>query len=313
MMPRRVLGPTVVLALALAGCAAATPSPNAGSTSAVASASTTPEPPAPSSGPLPPGGTERAAPDTLVWSQEFDGPAGAGLDSAIWQVNDVAAHPSQSLTAWTPRPENVSLTGDGSLRITARKESWEDPRGTAVEYTSGRIETEDAFRYGSVEGRIKATAGLGTLTAFWMLGRYEINGETWPGAGEIDIVELLDEGNRVHGTVHGATRINGHWQNGGTVDVPDGWTSEWRVYRVDWEPESIEFSVDGKVYYRFTPDDLAADQEWSFDEPQHILVNLAVGGSWAAEPTDPSVFPAEVLVDYIRVYGSEVHPRLSPQ
>ncbi|WP_062131905.1 glycoside hydrolase family 16 protein [Demequina aestuarii] len=311
-MPRSALRLAAVPAIILAGCAGPPNDAVEGSATPrlIERASSSPAPSPSRPAPLPFRGTERADPETLVWSQEFDGPAGSLLDSQTWLVNDYASHPSQSLTSWTARPENVSLTGDGALRITARAETWEDPYGTGTDYTSGRIETVDAFRYGSVEGRVKATAGLGTLSAFWMLGRYEEDGETWPGAGEIDIVELVDEADLVHGTVHGATRIDGHWQQGGTLDSEDGWTDEWHVYRVAWEPESIEFSVDGEVYYRITPDDLAEDQRWSFDEPQHILVNLAVGGSWASAPTDPSVFPAELLVDYIRVYGSEHHPRL---
>src|SRR5690606_1394779 len=151
-----------------------------------------------------------------------------------------------------------------------------------------RMETQDAFRYGRIEARINVSAGHGTLAAFWMLGRYEHRAENWPTAGEIDIVELVDSGDKVHGTVHGATRMHGHGRRGAVRESETDWYGACHIYSVDWEPDSITFAVDGEPYYTITPADLADDQVWSFTEPQHILVLLAVGGSWAADPTDSS-------------------------
>ena len=264
----------------------------------------------PARGALPYHGTERAPADQLVWSQEFDGPEGGSVEDEVWIVNDWVHNPEEGLVAWTPRPENVSLTGDGALRLTAREEEWEDPYGDRAEYTSGRLETENAFRYGRIEARINASAGQGTLTAFWMLGRYFDDAENWPAAGEIDIVEMLGDGSRAFGTVHGGTDIGGHWQAGDSLESSGTWANSWHVYLLDWEPDSITISVDDEPYFTFTREDLAEDQVWSFDEPQHILLTLAVGGDWAGDPTDPAAFPSTMLIDYIRVYGSELHPRL---
>jgi beta-glucanase (GH16 family) len=40
-----------------------------------------------------------------------------------------------------------------------------------------------------------------------------------------------------------------------------------------------------------------------FDQPQFILLNLAVGGSWPGAPDETTVFPQQMQVDYVRVYA----------
>ena len=43
--------------------------------------------------------------------------------------------------------------------------------------------------------------------------------------------------------------------------------------------------------------------KWPFDEPQYIILNLAIGGDWGGiQGIDPSAFPMKMLVDYVRVY-----------
>mgnify|MGYP000208924525 CR=1 FL=1 len=311
---------SAAIVLAVAACDAGAPGGTASPSSdaTAPSASTTPSADASASpSTLPVDGTERAGPDELVWAQEFDGPAGEGVDRDVWLIDEGLEPVPEPTTAWSARPDNLALTGDGALRLAAVEEEWTGPDGRSSQFTSARIETVDAFRYGRIEARIRVDVGTGTLTAFWMLGRYEHAAENWPLAGEIDIVEFMDGADAIHGTVHGGTRIDGHWQQGGTLEAEDvagpgsTWAGGWHVYAVEWEPESIAFAVDGNEYYRITPADLAEDQRWTFDEPEHILLTLAVGEHWASTP-DPADFPAEMLVDYIRVYGSEQHPRLEP-
>ena len=42
---------------------------------------------------------------------------------------------------------------------------------------------------------------------------------------------------------------------------------------------------------------------WPFDQPFHLLMNLAVGGDWGgAQGVDAAAFPAWMEVDYVRVY-----------
>jgi len=59
-----------------------------------------------------------------------------------------------------------------------------------------------------------------------------------------------------------------------------------------------------------TPADLPPDTTWVYDPPLSILLNLAVGGNWPGSPDDTTVFPQQMLVDYVRVYSRkpESHP-----
>lgn len=42
---------------------------------------------------------------------------------------------------------------------------------------------------------------------------------------------------------------------------------------------------------------------WPFDDPQYVILNLAIGGGWGGQKgIDDSSFPARFLVDYVRVY-----------
>jgi beta-glucanase (GH16 family) len=39
-----------------------------------------------------------------------------------------------------------------------------------------------------------------------------------------------------------------------------------------------------------------------FDQPFYLVMNVAVGGNFPGAPNDETRFPAELVVDYVRVY-----------
>ncbi len=129
-----------------------------------------------------PTGSEQIA---LVWSDEFDGPAGQSPDSTRWRFDVGTDWGNAQLEYDTSRPVNVSLDGDGHLAITAREESYQ-----GREYTSGRINTSGLFdrTRGRFEARIKLPVGQGIWPAFWLLGS-DFGSVGWPACGEIDIME----------------------------------------------------------------------------------------------------------------------------
>jgi beta-glucanase (GH16 family) len=59
-------------------------------------------------------------------------------------------------------------------------------------------------------------------------------------------------------------------------------------------------SVDGRAYASFSPDDLTTGQQWPFDKPFYLLVNLAVGGDWPGTPSPALRFPQTMYVDFVR-------------
>ena len=74
-------------------------------------------------------------------------------------------------------------------------------------------------------------------------------------------------------------------------------------YRMDWTPESISMFVDDKPFATFTNPHQGWEQ-WPFNRPQHLLLNIAVGGNWGGQQgVDESIFPQKMEVDFVRVYA----------
>lgn len=240
---------------------------------------------------------------TLVRSDEFNGPAGAAPSASLW-IHDVGAHPGDGeQETYTQSTANTSLDGHGHLAIVARQQTTAGPDGVTEPYTSGRIETLGLFsiKYGLVEARMQIPPGAGLWPAFWMLGD-NITSVGWPSCGEIDVMETIDQDPfTVYGTIHGPS---GDWQyQVGYTDVSStSLAAGFHTYGVKWSPNSVAWMLDGKVYATATPANLAPGDPWVFNQPFHLVLNLAVGGNWPGSPTVATQFPATLLVDWVRVY-----------
>jgi beta-glucanase (GH16 family) len=236
---------------------------------------------------------------TLIWSDEFDGPAGAPPDSAKWAYDTGAGGwGNQELETYTDSRDNSRLDGNGHLVIEAR--------ATAPgQYTSARLKTlgKYAVEYGRIEARLKLPAGQGIWPAFWMLG-IDIPQAGWPQCGEIDIMENIGrEPSMVHGTVHGPgySGANGIGQS---YTLPDNarFADDYHIFSAEWSENGIQFFVDGQLYHTVRPSSLPQGTAWAFNHPFFLLLNVAVGGSWPGNPDATTVFPQQMLVDYVRVY-----------
>lgn len=249
-----------------------------------------------------------AAPErakALAFSDDFNGPAGSGVDGGKWQVetgDNVNNHERQYYTSGN---KNAKLDGQGNLVITARKENPENYQCWygRCEYTSSRLNTAGKFTstYGRVESRLKVPRGQGMWPAFWMLGA-DIGTVGWPNCGEIDVMENVGkEPNTVHGTLHGPG-YSGSGGIGAAYSLPNGeaFADKFHTFAVDWSPNKVTWSVDGHVYQTRTPADLGGRQ-WAFNKPFFLILNLAVGGYWPGDPDGSTTFPQTLTVDYVRV------------
>ncbi|NJQ15315.1 glycoside hydrolase family 16 protein [Streptomyces bohaiensis] len=249
----------------------------------------------------------------VVFFDDFNGPAGAGVDSSKWthEVGDNWGNNRES-QYYTPGTRNAALDGNGNLAITARKENPNNYQCWygRCEYTSARLNTAGKFnaQYGRVEARIKVPHGQGVWPAFWMLGADYAN-VGWPQTGEIDIMENVGfEPGRIHGTLHGP----GYSAGGGigaSYTLPGGqrFADNFHVFAVDWSPNRISWSVNGTVYQTRTPADLGGRQ-WVFNKPFFLILNFAVGGEWPGYPDSSTQFPQQMLVDYVRVTEGQTPP-----
>ncbi|MDT0445853.1 family 16 glycosylhydrolase [Streptomyces sp. DSM 41886] len=256
--------------------------------------------PAPAPGPAP-----APAPAAVVFEENFDGPAGSAVNGDRWQLEVGDNVNNHELQYYTPGNANAALDGQGNLVITARREN---PGNYACwygrcEYTSARMNTAGRFtaQYGHVEARMKLPRGQGMWPAFWMLGN-DIGSIGWPASGEIDVMENVGfEPGTVHGTLHGPGYSGGE-SIGGAYTLPGGqaFADGFHTFAVDWSPNAITWSVDGQVYQTRTPADLGGDP-WVFNKPYFLILNLAVGGYWPGNPDGSTVFPQQLVVDYVRV------------
>ena len=234
----------------------------------------------------------------LSWSEEFN--YNGFPDSTKWNYAEGGeGYGNRELQYYTKADTNNVIVKDGKLFITALKQT----KGKN-EYTSARLNTQNKaeFKYGRIEIRAKLPAGRGTWPAIWMLGKNRAEAG-WPTCGEIDIMEHVGyDKDTIHGTIH--TQAYNHMkgtQKGKTIFIENPYTA-FHTFSIEWSPEKIDFLMDGVVYNHIVNEHLSVN-EWPFDQPFYLILNLAVGGDWGGRKgIDESIFPATMVVDYVRVF-----------
>lgn len=269
---------------------------------------------------------------TLVWADEFDAPE---VDRTKWDFDLghgffdrhgvwVPGWGNAELQHYTQHPDNVQLR-DGCLVIRALPDP-QHPGG----YTSARLKTRRndgtvlfAQCYGRVEIRARVPWGKGLWPALWMLPAAERYGG-WAASGEIDLMEIVgDRPHEVLSSLHFGSSYPKRTLVTTTHALPGGsLVSDWHTYAVEWEPGEIRFYVDDVMTrcHRHwwscsrTEGDAGVEARaeadlnpWPapFDQPFHLVMNVAVGGTFPGAPDASTQFPAELVVDHVRVYDKQ--------
>ncbi|MFC7786345.1 carbohydrate binding domain-containing protein [Rossellomorea sp. GCM10028870] len=266
-----------------------------------------------------------ASPWSLVWNDEFNQ---AEIDRSKWTFdigNGFTDANGIFIPGWgnnekqyyTDRPDNAK-TEDGKLVITAKEEEYE-----GHSYTSARLKTKGLFSktYGKFEMKASLPVGKGYWPAFWMLPEDDKYGG-WAASGEIDILEAQGSNpQEAIGTIHyGETWPNNKY-TGAHYAFEDGSTiADEHVYSVEWEPGEIRWYVDGKLrqtqnnwYSKGTGNAANFTYPAPFDQPFHMLLNVAIGGNFDGDPTEDTMFPQSMDVDYVRVYDLTGRPYKTPE
>ena len=243
--------------------------------------------------------------DNLVWSDEFDG-AGE-IDNSNWyhQTQLIAGDSwaNGELQHYTNREVN-SYVDNGTLKIKAIKETYTD-QGHEKQYTSARLNSKFAFKYGRVEVRAKLPSVAGTWPAIWLLGK-NINEDgtywdnegfgtaSWPWCGEIDIMEPNIPKTEILGTWHWDNG-NGYQINSQSTSTTNSDTSQnFHVYALEWRSETM------KIYL----DDILINEMPTvepFNNDFFILLNVAMGGNLGGN-IDQNFTNDIMEIDYVRVY-----------
>ncbi len=248
-------------------------------------------------GSQPPAGAPPGFPN-LRWSDEFNGSTintanwGFDLGGGGWGNNELENYTNRSVNA---RIEN------GNLVIEARRENF---GGNA--YTSARMKTQGKQSFGIntwVEARINAPEGQGIWPAFWMLGN-SISTVGWPSCGEIDIMEIQGQNPlRNFGTIHWADQNGNHVSFGGIFNSSSSLTAGFHTFAISRTATSIKWYVD-RVQYAEANISGGINSTSEFQGPFFIILNVAVGGNFVGNPDGSTVFPQQMQVDWVRVWGT---------
>ena len=228
-------------------------------------------------------GGSRPGESAEVFFDDFSGPE---LDRSKWNVIVTGRTVNNEQQAYVDSRDTLRfVTGDaaqgahnGALAITAMsRPGFTTPEGRQFDFVSGRLDTRGKveFTYGTASARLKLAAGSGLWPAFWVLG-----GGRWPDTGEMDIMENVGDPSWTNVALHGPG------YSGDTPLVmrnplpPDNDATAWHVYSMHWSPDGFVFSVDAVPFYAVTRRMVEAHGPWAYDNPKHLIVNLALGGAY---------------------------------
>ena len=234
----------------------------------------------------------------LVWSDEFNG---TSISTANWGFDlGNGGFGNNELENYTSRPENARVQ-NGMLIIEARRESL-----GGSQYTSARLKTQGKQSFGIntwVEARIKAPEGQGIWPAFWMLGN-SISTVGWPSCGEIDIMEIQGQNPfKNFGTIHWADASGQHVSFGGIYNSSASLSAGFHTFAISRTGSSIKWYVD-RIQYAEANISGGINSTSEFQGPFFILLNVAVGGNFVGSPDGTTVFPQQMQVDWVRVWGN---------
>ena len=220
--------------------------------------------------------------DATTVYDAFDGPSGQRVNPVLWssRLDDSGAVDND--VRYSTSQDNASLDGAGRMSITTLM--------TAEGVTSAQLTSTSAFTFGRVEARIELPAAAGLYPAFRLIS--SDLGPTGEPAGVIDAVEATGDGEFRSGTstATGASSMS-------TTALPsDGY----HVYWIERRPGVVTIGMDSQVIHRVTADELGGGSEnWVFDAPFRVQLDLRVGSATSG-PTESTVLPAIMSVDWVR-------------
>jgi hypothetical protein len=231
----------------------------------------------------------------LTWTDEF---TASQLNTTHWTYEigngcdvGICGWGNNELEKYTNSSDNSRLQ-NGKLIITAHE--------SVGNFTSARIKTQEKvkIKYGRIDVRAKLPKGQGIWPAIWMLGD-NITSVGWPACGEIDIMELVGhEPSVAHGTVH--YNNAGYKYSSSSTNLTAGdFSDKFHVFSIVWDKNTITWYVDNQEFKIFTNTSIAG---YPFNNSFFFILNVAVGGNWPGPPDETTVFPQEMVVDYVRVF-----------
>ena len=240
----------------------------------------------------------------VVWSDEFNEGV---IDPGMWTYDVGGGGWGNGQFEYDTAQHWNSYVTNGSLVIEADVTNY-----MGNSFTSARMLTQGrfAFKYGSLEARIKMpNTGNGLWPAFWMMGN-NAGAIVWPQCGEIDIGEMGAAAGISQGIQQELIDCALHYSDVDTnavnvaswLTAPENLSLDYHLYQMSWTPTTITFSLDNVPYGSWNISNVPM-----FQQPMFLILNLAIGGynpSYTGVYSPGAVtapFPARMYVDYIRI------------
>ena len=230
--------------------------------------------------------TEDTAPK-LLFEDNFDGTT---LDSTKWETVD--GWERQGASYWYS--DAVSLDGEGNLVITVTPSDRENYVDAGCARTRGKFER--AFGY--YEASIKFINMQGIWGAFWLMGDTvgNVDGSGRDGT-EIDIIESIHNENDVcNHALHWDGYGDAHTTTSQSIENCGLYDGNFHTFALEWNEDEYVFYIDGKETWRTTDGGVC-------QAPLYMKLSVE-SAPWAGE-VDHSKLPAEMLVDYVRVWDKK--------
>ncbi len=237
---------------------------------------------------------------TLVFNDEFNGEQ---LDSTKWNtslpwgpdltINDEMQYYVDT-QAESPLAYNPFAFDGEALTISAvpTPENLQDSvNGQA--YVSGALSSFRKFdwTYGYVEARIDLPEGTGLWPSFWMLGS-----EFKDLKPQLYVMEF--NGSEPNSLYHNYnyTDSEGNLRSPRQHEIVVNGASEgWQTVGLRWSEGELVFYVNGYPTFQVNGENVSS-------QAMYVMLNLAVGGLWVDTPDETTPNPAQLKVDYVRVY-----------
>ena len=209
--------------------------------------------------------------------------------------------PGVQLSGYRDEDENAYVK-NGKLHLRVIKTNDPD-----MPYSAGRVIIGKNFHFkrGKLVVRAKAPITAGLWPAIWLNGPKTIEGYF----AELDLMEhVYAMGDSCYEAVYHLwgdfrEKEENHVSYGQHVAVNVG---DWHIYQLEVLDDVIKMSVDGKEVYVIRKG--AYGEEWPEGQEYSLRLALAYGG-YGAQKTgiDDSALPAEMLIDYVRLYELKEH------
>ncbi len=258
---------------------------------------------------------------TLVWSDEFEGDE---LDTDKWGFSWWITQRKGGY--WH---QDMVKVEDGNLVISAEYKD-EPLENYYYDYTSthgipdyapgwytGKVVSRGKFEqaYGYFEVRCKLPKATGLWSAFWLMnddGVYNVDGSGKDGT-EVDVFESFNYKDYGWGGDFVTTGIHfdGYGEEEQSASIGKQYLendpyNEYNTYGVEWSDEEYIFYINGKETGRLGKGDVS-------ENPEYLLLSVEFAGSNGVQSSDrhgtgkisktpAENWPAQFIVDYVRVY-----------